>query len=225
MQETNGADHLVLSRFFIIFAGMKKLESEVVEFLYEYMIRRAIPIVNLPATFKSYIALILNNRSSHLSSVIPFDRVEFEEILRMLIIFEKNTIPNDKNEFSYIDTRRLEQLDSHGEKILCYNNPRLFELYEFLQMFKTNFIISLKIASARMLLNQIEFLITIDGLTLMNGTKRMDACSTHEIMTLWGDICEARGWTDFSILINADGNNFILYRMLYSPSVMTELDS
>lgn len=224
MQETNGADHLVLSRFFIIFVGMKNLESEVVEFLYEYIIQRAIPVVNIPATFKSYIVSILNKNSAHLSSIVPFDRDKFEEILQMLIIFEKNTIPNDKNEFGYVDTARLEQLDSLGGKLLCYHNLRLFELYEFLQMFKTDFIITLRISSSRMRLNQIEFLITIDGLTLMNGAKRMDACGTHEIMTLWGDICEGKGWADFSILINADGSNFILYRMLYTPSVMTELD-
>jgi hypothetical protein len=208
---------------------MKKMESEVVEFLYEYIVKRAIPVFTMPATFRSYISKIFSNHKIRISTVLAFDRDKFEEILNTLIVFEKNTMPIGTYKFTYSDTNILDNLDNaDGKPIdkLCHNYPRLYELYNFLQIIKTDFIITLNIDVHKTTETQpYEFSIGIDGLTLMNGSNRMCEYDVRQSMIMWSDICTINGWGDFSELIDTDNNNLVIYHMLYTPPSMTELDS
>jgi hypothetical protein len=222
---------------------MKTAENEIVEYLYEYMIKRMIPVNEMPRTFRVFCDGVIAGRIAAMTATLPYNRSEFEEIIRALISFEKNSV------LPYIGWNSNLEQDGYPPAVTdispiygCHNYHQLFTWYEFLQEVPNDFIITLNVQAVRSnrpkenskKVSPIEFRVWIEGLTLMNSNRRLSEPETTRVIFEWSHIRRKNGYADnltqyinarLETVHNLSGvTENLIFMILYTPTTMNDIE-
>jgi hypothetical protein len=214
----------------------KTIEAEVAEYIYERLVKLAMPVTQMPLSFHGFIAQLdwINNHPPS-SAILPYNRSEFEQAIQLLIGFEQHAKPNAQKSAwtkgtplsrrSYANAVREHNPQYKG---LCKNHTRLCEVFELLHHMPDDFIGYLQLSAVKLIrfnnddydeytpilrARTFEFAIGLAGFDLMNSkNKPLRAYECNLAAYRWEQHCaDHHYFTDFSLLINQAEANGIIY--------------
>jgi hypothetical protein len=204
----------------------KTIEAHVAEYIYERLVKLAMPVTQMPLTFQGFTAPLERIFIKPMSAILPFDRPEFQQVIQLLLGLEVHTKPNSMKSDKLIATplsRRSysDAIREHNQKYagLCRNHTRLCELFDLLMYRPDDFIGYLRLTVNNIIyINDhrehcIEFAIGLAGVDLMNSSgKKMPAYERKLVKADWERHCaDHHYFTDFSLLLDQAQANGIIY--------------
>ena len=212
----------------------RTVEGQVAEYIYERLIKLAMPVTKMPLIFQGFIAPLEQRINAPVTAILPFDRPEFQQAIQLLLGFEQHTKPNSKkspwlkgtplSRRSYADAVREHNRQYSG---LCRNHTRLCETFDLLAHMPDDFIGYLQLSAIRLkdfdddeFLERgyrntriVEFAIGLAGFDLMNSQGKRMAMYERKLVTAdWEQHCaDHHYFTDFSLLIDQAEANGIIY--------------
>jgi hypothetical protein len=217
---------------------MKRLENEVVEYLYERMVKQMLPISQMPKTFPAFIGKFVGRTTSPpAEAVLAFNKPEFENLIRLLMNYEQYGKPNkDKSGWngatplsrrSYPNAVRKH---NNEYKKLCKVHYRICEIFRLLELVPDDFIAYVKVSAALLGTEddrlhrkiRVEFSIGLGGFDIMGADgKRLPHYKLQQVVNRWEQVCaDEQFFSDFSILISKAGLNGIIFLMDYEFDTM-----
>jgi hypothetical protein len=204
--------------FFLYICIMVSPSNEVIEYLYEKALKYMMPIMQMPATFPTYISK-LSHGQNVVSSVLAFDRSKFEHYIKLLygFIFHcKELQYMDRHNNSTIITMR------QYKSISTEDNPILRELIDLIDSTNDDFIAYIRIVChmnvdlssylGSMTRRSIEFSVGLAGFDIIDNEGKLLIMSNMNIIKQkWRRICIDKYYNDYSKLVGECDENAVIF--------------
>ena len=197
--------------------------NETIEYLYEKIIKLMMPVYQMPASFPAYISPVLsNNLHQGNYSVMPFNRSEFEHVIKLLIGYDHCNNIVSQSRYNTNLCYKAFRLDD-----ILYNAGILHELLELLEHVDNNFTAYLSIScivtnsyramGSSLVRQNIEFSVCLAGFDPIDlNSKSLTGDALRDEIALWDRICIDHDFLhNFSVLVGEYNKSCIVFSADY----------
>lgn len=192
-----------MSRFFCIFAFMKG-NNLTLEYIYEYMIKKAVPVSQYPATFNTVMTLWRNSGHQKTKYLFPYSNESILDVVGLLLLnsdSEDDNVPHQLHHKSFgnvlVNSTNKSAYPIRDKYPFRSKHLALIEFYDFLLNLDDNFIVTLKLEIFTNSLNApigAGFKISLSMITIMNSDGQLGNMIIREARERWFKLGKEKGY-------------------------------